>query len=63
MSDRSHIFLEYVLNPLNPFNPFFIGQWLAGCYLLVWEATHFEYFIAVTPGTETVLSDFCTLIV
>jgi hypothetical protein len=29
------------------------------CYLVIEEATHFQFFISVTPWTETVPSRYC----
>jgi hypothetical protein len=42
---------------------FSIGRCLIGCYLGVRDGTHFEFFVAVTPETEMVLSGLCTLTV
>jgi hypothetical protein len=33
---------------------------LIGCYLVIREAIYFQPFVAVTPGTENVLTSFCT---
>jgi hypothetical protein len=41
---------------------FCLGRWLIGC-LTIPEATRFQFFVAVTPWTEEVLSGFCTLTV
>jgi hypothetical protein len=40
---------------------FSLGQCPVRCYFVTTEGTHFQFFVAVTPGTERVFFGFCTL--
>jgi hypothetical protein len=52
--NRTPVFLDYGLNLSLP--------WLMGDQMLSYDtrAVCFQHFIAVTPGTETFISGFCT---
>jgi hypothetical protein len=51
------VFLDYGLK-LYEYIPLAAG--LVRFSLVIWEATQFHFSVAVTPGTETILSSCCT---